>query len=156
MLRRFSFSLAAVAVAMTGLVLSSRAPAAIGPQGPAQVGAQGDCVQVCGEVNAKLKRNKKLVDEEYKQWQERLGVKGDVIRFDQGLSAAEELLRFMSTYYRRQAPGQQMEPTFLAYMMSKCFPETYIDASRARMSGLVDTIWAAENLHIEQQINTCK
>ena len=150
MLRRFSVPLMAL-LAFLALGFSSPAPAAVSP------GAQqGECIQVCGHVRAKLKADTKLVDEEYKQWQERLGVKGDVVRFDQGYSAAEELFRFMSSYYRRQAPGQQMEPTFLAYMMSKCFPETYIDASRARMSGLVDTIWAAENLHVEQQLNTCK
>lgn len=149
MLRRlFVASLLFLSVAVSNFVLTSVSYASLGPQ--------AECAQVCSGVKAKLKANARQVEYEYKQWQERLGVKSDIVRFDQGYSAAEELLRFMSTYYRRQAPGQQMEPTFLAYVMTKCFPETYVDPSRARMDGLVDTMWAAEHLKIENQMNSCK
>lgn len=117
---------------------------------------QPDCAQVCNDMRGRIKKNALQFDQEYKQWQERLGLKSDIVRLDQGYSAAEELLRFMSSYYRRHAPGQQMEPPFLVYVMSKCFPEAYIDNSRARMSGLVATVWAAEHLKIERKINTCK
>lgn len=123
---------------------------------PAIAMVQSDCSKVCSDVRASLKSNSKQVEVAYKQWQERLGLKGDVVRYEQGFSAAEEMLKFMSTYYKIQAPGNQMEPTFLAYMMGKCFPESYIDVSHAKMSGLVDTIWAAEHIKIESRLNTCK
>lgn len=117
---------------------------------------QPDCARVCGDVRAQLKANAKQVDTSYRQWQARLGLKGDVVTYAQGFSAAEELLRFMSSYYKLSAPGNQSQPTFLAYMMGKCFPETHVDPTHAKMSGLVNTIWAAEHLKIETSLNTCK
>jgi hypothetical protein len=40
--------------------------------------------------------------------------------------------------------------------MGKCFPEAYIDPDRARLHGLVDTIWVAENMKVEKELTTCK
>ncbi len=120
------------------------------------IASESDCVKVCTSIRNRLHANSKQVNAEYKLWQERLAVTADVIRFPQGFSAAEELLRFMSTYYVTKAPDNQMQPTFLAYEMGKCFPEAYIDVDRARLSGLVDTIWVAQNMKIAGALSNCK
>ena len=39
--------------------------------------AIGDCTKVCGDVKSKIKANGKKVEEEYRQWQERLGIKSE-------------------------------------------------------------------------------
>lgn len=111
---------------------------------------------VCADLKKKLKANSKKVEAELERWQQRLGVKGDIVRYDEGYSAAEELLRFMVTHYRLQGLGSQMEPAFLTYMMMKCFPEAHVDQNHARMSKLVETIWTAKHLQVEKSIATCK
>jgi hypothetical protein len=47
-------------------------------------------------------------------------------------------------------------PQFLVYLMAKCFPEAYVDLDRARLTGLVETLWTAKNLKVEKEISTCK
>ena len=128
--------------------------------GAAALAAPGeDCSRVCDGLRNKLKSNSRSIDAEYQMWQMRLGVKTDVIRYPQGFSAAEELLHFMSTYYVTKAPANQMDAAFLTFLMGKCFPETYIDTDRARLSGLVDTIWLAENVRLtkaQNELSTCR
>lgn len=117
---------------------------------------QPECSMVCGDLKKKLKANSRNVEVELARWQQRLGLKHDVVRYDDGLSAAEELLHFMATHYRVKPIGNQMNPAFLTYMMMKCFPEAHVDQTHARMSKLVDTLWVAKNLPIEKSIATCK
>ena len=115
-----------------------------------------DCKQVCGDVRTKLKHDSKDVKNEYERWKERLSLKSDTVTYLRGYSAAEELLKYMSTYYETKAPENQMDPQFLSYLMGKCFPETFVDVDRAKLSGLVDTIYAAKNLPLEKKLNSCK
>jgi hypothetical protein len=117
---------------------------------------QPECSTVCGDLKKKLKANSRKVEIEHARWQQRLGLKHDVVRYDDGLSAAEELLHFMATHYRVRPIGNQMNPAFLTYMMLKCFPEAHVDQTHARMSKLVDTLWVAKNLSIEKSIASCK
>jgi len=117
---------------------------------------QPECSTICGDLKRKLKANSRKVDAELARWQQRLGLKHDIVRYDYGLSAAEELLHFMATHYRVKPIGNQMNPSFLTYMLMKCFPEVHVDQTHARLSKLVDTLWLAKNLSIEKNIATCK
>ena len=120
------------------------------------IASSGDCNKVCSQVRARILNQKPAVAEEYKIWKERLGVKGDTIMYLRGYSATEELLKFMSSYYVTRAPEGQMEPAFLTNLMGKCFPKSFVDIDHARLSGLVDTVWAAKTLRVEKAINSCK
>lgn len=115
-----------------------------------------DCARVCGGIRAKLKSRSKDVTAENEIWRQRLGVKSEIVTYPQGFSAAEELLRFMAEHYPMRAPGNQAAPEFLSYLMAKCFPDAYVDLDRARLTGLVETIWTAKNLKVEKDIAQCK
>lgn len=138
------------------LVLNASASIPNKPLDPFTVKGSGECRKVCAEIRVKVSSEKKSVAGEYNIWRERLGVKGDTVTYLKGYSAAEELLKFMSNYYVTKSPERQMDPAFLAYFMGKCFPESFVDVDHAKLSGLVDTIWAAKNLKIEKSVNSCK
>lgn len=131
---------------------------------PPSSSSQLACERVCSRIKSRLAANKSSVQTEYKQWQERLGVKKDqdIVTYDrteQEVSAAEALLEFMVRHFRphqERGPRTQMNPSFLTYMMLKCFPEAYEDQTHARMSKLVDTIWTARNMNIEKDISSCQ
>ena len=140
------------------LLLGSAVASAAIPSNTLELSARDarDCKKVCAQVQQRVKGAKRDVSTEYKIWRERLGVKGDTVMYLRGYSAAEELLKFMSAYYVTRAPEGQMDPTFLAYFMGKCFPEAFVDIDHANLSGLVDTVWAAKNLRLAKVVNSCK
>ncbi len=118
--------------------------------------AQPDCAAVCARAQRHVQKQSKDIEIELKLWESRLGLKGDVVRYSYGSSAAEELLRFMAPYYIKGSPANSMDPGFLTYLMVRCFPEGYIDLDYARMSSLVKTTWVAKTLKIEKDLFTCK
>jgi hypothetical protein len=157
--RNLFFALAALSFVLTSTItvkaaVSSSASAIM--MQPRPISASGECARVCGDIRARMKTSAKQVEAETDLWRQRLGVKSDVITYPQGFSAAEELLKFMSNHYPSRAPGNQAEPQFLAYLMAKCFPETYVDLDRASLNGLVGTMWSAKNLKIEKEISSCR
>lgn len=155
--------LASHAVAFASLPSQSLPVAPSAPQAPLAPG-QLECARVCARIKSKLDANKSLIQNEYRQWQERLGVKKDqdVVTYDrseQDMSAAEGLLEFMVRHFRpsqERGPRSQMNPQFLTYMMLKCFPEAYQDQTHARMSKIVDTLWTAQHVNIEKDISSCQ
>jgi hypothetical protein len=154
----FSVFISAFAVGLASAIANASVPNSstqINVQ-PRAISASGDCSRVCSNIRSRIKASTKLVEAETDLWRQRLGVKTEVITYPQGFSAAEELLRFMTDHFPSHAPGNQAEPQFLVYLMAKCFPEAYVDLDRARLTGLVETLWTAKNLKVEKEISTCK
>lgn len=129
---------------------SHRAPAATAPKR-----GEISCNKVCAEIRAFLRRDANNVKTEYERWMERLALKGDIVTYHGGESAAHGLLRFMANDYVTRAPENQMTMEFLDSLMNKCFPDAIVDIDRARMSELVNILWAAKNLMIEKKMNAC-
>lgn len=129
---------------------SARAPAATETKRGAVT-----CKRVCAEIRAFLRRDAANVRTEYERWMERLALKGDIVTYHGGESAALGLLRFMANDYVTRAPENQMTMEFLDSLMNKCFPDAIVDIDRTRMSELVNILWAAKSLVLEKKINSC-
>ncbi len=135
------------------------APRTTWPREPAgrepRIGVGESCPKVCADIKAFIRRDARNVELEYERWMERLGLKGDIVIYPREESAALRLLRYMANDYVTRAPENQMSIEFLAELMNKCFPEAVVDEERARMSALVQILWAANKLQIEKQIYLC-
>lgn len=129
----------------------TREPATV----PSRSVAGESCKKVCADIKTFLRRDAQNVKIEYERWMDRLGLKADIVIYHRDESAAHGLLRFMSNDYVTRAPENQMTMEFLESLMNKCFPEAVVDIDRARMSELVNILWASKNLVLEKKIDSC-